>query len=38
MFKKQYKKYVQENKGIVREYQEQGLLVKINTDKKKKES
>jgi adenylate kinase family enzyme len=38
MFKKQYKEYMQENKEIVREYQERGLLVEVDTGKGIEES
>jgi hypothetical protein len=38
MFKKRYKEYVQENKEIVREYRERGLLVEVDTGKGMEES
>jgi len=38
MFEKRYEEYVQENKDIVREYQERGLLVEVDTSKRTEES
>jgi adenylate kinase family enzyme len=38
MFEKRYKEYVQENEEIVREYQERGLLVEVDTGKGIEES
>jgi adenylate kinase family enzyme len=38
MFEKRYKEYVQENEEIVREYQERGILVEVDTGKEIKES
>jgi adenylate kinase family enzyme len=38
IFEKRYKEYMQENKKIVREYQERGLLIEIDTGKGIKES
>jgi adenylate kinase family enzyme len=38
IFKKQYKEYMQENKKIVRKYQERGLLMEVDTSKGIEES
>lgn len=38
MFEKRYEEYVRENKDIVREYRERGLLVEIDTSKGTEES
>jgi adenylate kinase family enzyme len=38
MFEKRYEEYVQENEDIVREYEERGLLVEVDTGKGTEES
>jgi adenylate kinase family enzyme len=38
MFEKRYEEYVRENKDIIREYQERGLLVEVDTSKGTEES